>query len=196
MEDIRICYIGDSFVKGTGDSKKLGWVGRLSLISQNSKREITHYNLGVRGDTSTNILTRWEREAHARLPNFSINCVVFSFGVNDTIVENGRVRVSLVDSMKNTREILGIAKVKYNVLMIGPPPIYNEYQNSRIKAYDEAYATVCQMLGINYLSIFDTLIKDETWMEELKLNDHAHPKDNGYELLSNYIYSWDGWWFV
>jgi len=195
MEDVRICYIGDSFVKGTGDSKKLGWVGRLSLMSQNSKREITHYNLGVRGDTSADILARWEREAHVRLPNFSINCVVFSFGVNDTIVENSRTRVSLVDSMKNAREILGIAKVKYNVLMVGPPPIYDEYQNARIKAYDEAYATVCQMLEVDYLSIFDILIENSIWMEELKLNDHAHPRDGGYELLSRYIYNSNSWWF-
>jgi len=196
MEDIRICYIGDSFVKGTGDPKKLGWTGRLSLTSQNSQREITHYNLGVRRDTSADILARWELEAHVRLPSFSINCVVFSFGVNDTVVENGRVRVSLIDSMKNTREILGIAKVKYNVLMIGPPPIDDEYQNIRIKAYDEAYSTVCQMLGVNYLSIFDKLIEDEIWIKEIKSNDHIHPKENSYELLSEYIYNWKGWWFA
>ena len=195
MEDIRICYIGDSFVKGTGDSKMLGWAGRLSLMSQKSGQEITHYNLGVRRDTSSDILARWELEAHVRLPSFSINCVVFSFGVNDTVIENNRVRVSLVDSMKNAREILGIAKVKYNVLMIGPPPIDNEQQNIRIKSYDEAYSTVCQMLGINYLSIFDTLIDNPNWINDIRSNDGIHPKENSYELLSQHIYNWDGWWF-
>jgi lysophospholipase L1-like esterase len=195
MEDIRICYIGDSFVKGTGDPKMLGWAGRLSQMSQGEKREITHYNLGVRRDTSFDILTRWEMEANVRLPSFSINCVVFSFGVNDTVMENGIVRVPLAQSMKNTREILGIAKVKYNVVMIGPPPIDDEYQNIRIKSYDEAYATVCQMLGVNYLSVFDILYEDGTWVEEIKSNDLVHPKENGYELLSKYIYSWNGWWF-
>jgi len=195
MEDIRICYIGDSFVKGIGDPNKLGWAGRLSYLSQNSEQNITHYNLGVRGDTSANILARWESEAKVRLPNFSINCIVFSFGVNDTIVENGIARVSLALSMKNLRNILGVAKVKYNVLMIGPPPIDDERQNISIKAYDEAYASVCNMLGVNYLSIFDKLIDDEIWMGEVKNNDHAHPRENGYELLSQYIYNWKDWWF-
>jgi len=196
MEDVRVCYIGDSFVKGIGDPNKLGWAGRLSHMSQNSEREITHYNLGVRGNTSADILARWESEAKVRLPNFSINCIVFSFGVNDTIVENGRARVSIAQSMKNLRNILGVAKVKYNVLMIGPPPIDDERQNNSIKSYDGAYATVCNMLGVNYLSIFDKLINDEVWMSEVKNNDHAHPRENGYELLSQYIYDWDGWWFA
>jgi len=195
MEDIRICYIGDSFVKGIGDPHKLGWTGRLSYMSQNSQRAITHYNLGVRGDTSTNILTRWEREAKVRLPNFSINCVIFSFGVNDTIVEKGITRVPIAQSMKNLRDILGVAKVKYNILMIGPPPIDNEQQNISIKAYDEAYNSVCNMLGVNYLSIFDKLVNDEVWMSDVRDNDHVHPRANGYELLSQYIYNWNGWWF-
>ena len=195
MEDIRICYIGDSFVKGIGDPNKLGWAGRLSYLSQNSQRAITHYNLGVRGDTSTNILARWEREAKVRLPLFSINCIVFSFGVNDTIVENGITRVPIAQSMKNCRNILGVAKVKYNVLMIGPPPIDDEKQNNSIKAYDEAYASVCNMLGVNYLSIFDKLVNDEVWMGDVRDNDHVHPRENGYELLSQYIYNWKGWWF-
>jgi len=90
---------------------------------------------------------------------------------------------------------LGVAKVKYNVLMIGPPPIDDEKQNNSIKAYDEAYASVCNMLGVNYLSIFDKLVNDEVWMGDVRDNDHVHPRENGYELLSQYIYNWKGWWF-
>jgi len=37
MQDIRICYVGDSFVNGTGDPAKLGWTGRLSASSQSNK---------------------------------------------------------------------------------------------------------------------------------------------------------------
>ncbi|NCO13075.1 MAG: hypothetical protein GW843_02735 [Thiomicrospira sp.] len=29
MTDTRICFIGNSFVNGTGDEKMLGWAGRL-----------------------------------------------------------------------------------------------------------------------------------------------------------------------
>ncbi len=196
MEDIRICYIGDSFVNGVGDPYFLGWSGRLSAMNQNRNQKITHYNLGIRGDTSADILARWEREAEARLPKFSINCAVFSFGLNDTIIEKKRVKVSLVNSMKNIRLILGRAKAKYNVVMIGPPAIDNDKHNARIKTYDEAYATVCNMLGVNYLSIFNKLVDDKEWREEVSLNNHSHPTEKGYDMLAKYIYSWNGWWFI
>jgi lysophospholipase L1-like esterase len=98
--------------------------------------------------------------------------------------------------MKNARAILGRAKVKYNVVMIGPPAIDDDKQNIRIKAYDEAYAMVCKMLGINYLSIFNRLINDNEWREEINFNEDAHPIEKGYERLAQYIYSWDGWWFA
>jgi len=32
-------------------------------------------------------------------------------------------------------------------------------------------------------------------MGDVRDNDHAHPRENGYELLSQYIYNWKGWWF-
>jgi lysophospholipase L1-like esterase len=195
MEDIQICYIGDSFVGGVGDREILGWTGRLTMMSQTSRQEFTHYNLGIRGDTSSDILKRWEIEARARLLPSSINCVVFSFGVNDTIMEYGKVKVSLVDSMKNAREILGRAKIRYNVIMIGPPAVDDDRHNLRIKAYDEAYATVCKMLKINYLSLFDKLEEKRGWKKEITSNDGVHPREKGHELLAKYIYGWDGWWF-
>jgi len=195
MEDIRISYIGDSFINGVGDSYMLGWAGRLSLMSRSEKREITHYNLGVRRDTSSDILRRWESEADARSPKSSINCAIFSFGVNDTEIEDGKPRVSLVNSMTNIREILGLARVNYNVLMIGPPPIDDPKQNERIKSYDNAYITICNMFHIPYLSLFDRLIEDEVWMREIRSYDGTHPRDEGYELIARHIYEWEAWWF-
>jgi lysophospholipase L1-like esterase len=97
--------------------------------------------------------------------------------------------------MKNTRVILTRAKAKYNVVMIGPPAINDDNQNSRIKIYDEAYTSICNMLGINYLSLFSRLIDDKEWRDEVSLNDNFHPRERGHNLLANYIYNWDGWWF-
>ena len=103
MRDVSICYVGDSFVNGTGDPEKLGWTGRLSAKSQNGNIDITHYNLGIRRNTSEDVLKRWESECQARLPEISDNKVIFSFGVNDTVIENGQKRVSLENSIANTK---------------------------------------------------------------------------------------------
>ncbi|WP_428739063.1 GDSL-type esterase/lipase family protein [Sulfurimonas sp.] len=164
MRDVRICYVGDSFVNGTGDQDKLGWTGRLSASSQNNTIDITHYNLGIRRDTSTDILKRWEAECQVRLPEVSENKVVFSFGVNDTVVENGQRRVSLEQSISNAKSILLGTLKKYDVLMIGMPPIDDEVQNRTIKELDAHYQLLCKELNVSYLSIYQKLIDDKVWM--------------------------------
>jgi lysophospholipase L1-like esterase len=193
MRDVRICYVGDSFVNGTGDPTKLGWTGRLSESSQNNNLDITHYNLGIRRETSKDILKRWELECQSRLPQVSENKVVFSFGVNDTVIENGQIRVSLENSIENAKTILLNASKKYDVIMIGMPPINDDEQNERIKELDRKYYELCNELNIPYLSIFNRLVHDKIWRDEVALNDGAHPRDKGYYILANFIQNWSGW---
>lgn len=195
MRDIRICYVGDSFVNGTGDPQKLGWCGRLSEMSQNNERQITHYNLGIRRETSADILKRWKSEVSCRLIDSGDIYLVFSFGVNDTVWEEGKVRIELNDSLRNLEKMLLDAKENYPVIMIGPPPVEDEEQNERIKRYDEAYKEFCKEHFVSYLSIFDTLVTNEIWSKEVSDNDGAHPSDKGYKLLAETVYHWDTWWF-
>jgi lysophospholipase L1-like esterase len=58
ITDIRICFVGDSFVNGTGDPDCLGWTGRLCASRSRQGRSITYYNLGVRRETSADICDR------------------------------------------------------------------------------------------------------------------------------------------
>ena len=64
---MRICFIGDSFVNGTGDDDCLGWTGRICSAARRRGRDITLYNLGIRRDTTADIAARWEREAKSGL---------------------------------------------------------------------------------------------------------------------------------
>ncbi|MGC9352170.1 MAG: GDSL-type esterase/lipase family protein [Sulfurovum sp.] len=195
MQDIRICYVGDSFVNGTGDPEKLGWTGRLSSMSESRERQITHYNLGVRRETSADILRRWEDEVSCRLVDSEETYVVFSFGVNDTVWEEGGVRIGLTESLENLEKIVLKAKKHYPVIMVGPPPVEDEEQNERIKRYDAAYREFCEEYFVAYLSIFDRLSSNETWGREVSGNDGAHPHAKGYKLLADTVYQWDTWWF-
>jgi acyl-CoA thioesterase-1 len=63
-EDLRICFIGDSFVAGVGDETALGWTGRLLARSAEAGRPATGYNLGIRRNTSTDIRARLRDEEH------------------------------------------------------------------------------------------------------------------------------------
>lgn len=195
--DIRICFIGDSFVNGTGDRTYMGWTGRLCTAAAERGYPVTHYNLGVRRETSRDILKRWQQEVECRLPSQHEGRLVFSFGVNDATVENGKPRVELAESLENTRQILQIASQRYPVLMIGPPPVADDDHNSRITTLSEQFRHLCSELDVPYLDILTPLRRSVTWMQEVKAGDGAHPDSAGYAELARIVRSWSAWvnWF-
>ena len=68
MNEVRICFVGESFVNGTGDPDCLGWAGRICVNANRKGYEITYYNLGVRRETSSELKNRWLTEVSYRLP--------------------------------------------------------------------------------------------------------------------------------
>ncbi|MBW4625164.1 MAG: lipase [Brasilonema octagenarum HA4186-MV1] len=197
---IRICFLGESFVNGTGDPEFLGWTGRICVHAARKGYDITFYNLGVRRETSTQLRQRWLKEVSYRLPKEYDGRVVFSFGVNDTTLINGKPRVELADSIENVRSILSTAKQLYPVLMVGPPPCADEEQDGRdhrIVNLSKQFAVVCDQLNIPYLDIFPILQKSNIWQDEARNNDGAHPRAGGYAEFAEIVQSWDGWlnWF-
>jgi lysophospholipase L1-like esterase len=198
MKDLRICFIGDSFVNGTGDPACLGWAGRICATAQQQGHEITYYNLGIRRQTSRDIAQRWQTEVSARLPAGCDGRIVFSFGVNDTTLEDGKERVALAESIENARTILQSASSLFPTIMVGPPPIQEEEQNQRIAHLSGQFALVCATLAIPYLEIFTPLRHVKEWQEEVASNDGAHPRTAGYSALAELIQTWSAWktWFA
>ena len=195
VNDHRICFVGDSFVQGTCDPLCLGWTGRVAVHAQRNGFNLTHYNLGVRRDTSQDIRNRWEQECENRLPTSARQYVVFSFGANDSAIENDRSRVSVKESRDNFREIISKAHSRYKTLIIGPPPVNDPEHQEGIKELSQVFERLSQEFGVPYLSVFDTLSNDPTWMTELSNNDGCHPSDLGYTKLADLVSSWTSWWF-
>ena len=193
-QDIRICFIGDSFVNGTGDEAALGWAGRLCAMANASDIPVTYYNLGIRQNTSKDILLRWESECTLRLPNSCDGRIVLSCGVNDTSIENGKVRVNSVESCSNVRAILRGAK-QYTVLMVGPPPVLDDEQNARIESLSLAFARETKALGVSYIDLFSALCSDDGYKREVAGNDGSHPRSEGYSKMARIIGSSSSWWF-
>jgi lysophospholipase L1-like esterase len=78
-----LCF-GDSITFGEGDGK--GWTGRIKewFEGTDSKRRV--YNLGIPGETSTDLIKRFDSECKARVnPNeASDNYIIFiAIGAND-----------------------------------------------------------------------------------------------------------------
>ncbi len=194
-DDHRICFIGDSFVQGTGDPECLGWVGRVAAKAQAAGWNVTPYNLGVRRDTSWDILARWEQESMRRFPPDTHHYVVFSFGVNDVTIELGAPRVSLTESRENFQRIIEVARSRYSTIVIGPPPMTDPEHNCRIQELSEAFGELAEHIGVPYLPVYNTLENDAIWKKDVATIDGAHPGVNGYSQLANLIQAWPSWWF-
>jgi lysophospholipase L1-like esterase len=191
--DVRICFFGDSLVNGTGDPDCRGWVGRVCAAARQEGLDITCYNLGIRRDTSADILGRWRREADMRLPAGMAHRLVFSFGANDYIFENGCRRVQPGDSVSNAHAILAAAVAYVPTLMISPAPLSETAVNNRIQALVPALGAVCQDLGVPFLDVFGPLASSSTWMQEITQGDGAHPGRRAYEELAALVARSPGW---
>ncbi len=120
---------------------------------------------------------------------------MFSFGNNDTTLEGGITRVAEVESVRNAESILREAQRLVRVAMVGPPPLLDPEQNERTGRLSVAFEGVARTLGVPYLPVFDRLLGDSTWMDELARNDGSHPGRGGYERLAGLVMAWEGWWF-
>jgi lysophospholipase L1-like esterase len=192
MLDQRVCFFGDSFVQGTGDPTGLGWVGRVVSAANAEHFWLTAYNLGIRRETSQELRARWEHEAGLRLDGHT-GRVVFSFGANDTTLENGLVRVSLQQTLQNARAILAEASARYPTFMVSPPALPDQHQNLRLSRLISELEDVCQEFNVPFLNMFQPLSSNITWMREASLGDGFHPAANGYSAYAELVKAWSAW---
>ncbi len=191
---MRICFIGDSFVQGTGDPDMLGWPGRICATAARRGHDMTCYNLGVRGNTSTDILKRWRAEAEARTVAGQDTRLVFSFGVNDTKDdEAGKRIIDGAQSVAQARGILTAARTWQPTLMIGPAPVADQARNARAAELCRTFAGLCKELDVSYLAVLGDLRDSSPWMDEAQSNDGVHPRAGGYNAFATLVESWNAW---
>ena len=193
MAALRICFIGDSLVAGTGDSEYLGWAGRICVAARGRGHDVTCYNLGIRGNTSADIVARWWREAGARTVEGEDCRLVFAFGVNDTKDVDGKPIVEPMQAIVQAREILGNAVAWLPTLMIGPPPIADPARNERIADLSRRLAMLSAKIAVPYFGSFDSLTASAAWAEALRAGDGVHPVAAGYAEWARLIDAWPAW---
>lgn len=193
-EDIRICFIGDSFVNGTGDETVLGWAARVCATAISKGVPLTYYNLGIRRETTADILQRWEKECRCRLPKFCDGRVVISCGVNDVYHENGKRRVAHNASCSNLRELLVQTK-RYPSVLVGPPPVGEDVLNDRIERLSKSFAAIAASLDVPYIELYSSLIEDKVYRSEVAEQEGAHPRSGGYIRMAEIICASPAWWF-
>jgi lysophospholipase L1-like esterase len=185
---MRICFVGDSMVNGTGDFEHLGWVGRVLQDERTRRPELTGYNLGVRRDRADQIRAHWKTEVERRLPPEHEGRAVFSFGVNDAAQERDPA-LTLADA----EAILTEAKMRWPVLMVGTVPMPDAAVRARSRSLDQAFAPLCARLDVPCLSVFDGLMATPQWLGEARAGDGAHPGAGGYSRMAGLILASPVW---
>jgi lysophospholipase L1-like esterase len=193
---MRICFIGDSFVTGTGDDECLGWVGRLCTTARKAGHDITCYNLGIRRDTSADILARWRQEVERRkLAGVDLR-LVFSFGTNDCTVDqaSGAARLPHSLSLSSAEQILSTARRGFPVLMVGPLPVLDDpATDRRIELLSRDLAALCAKHEIPFLEVFGAMAECAAWRREAVAGDGSHPNAEGYAALARMIGASSPW---
>ncbi|MFC4373544.1 GDSL-type esterase/lipase family protein [Nocardia halotolerans] len=192
---LRICFIGDSFVQGVGDPQYRGWVGRVLAATGPA---ITAFNLGVRRDTSDDVLRRCWSEVEPRMLPGADNRLVVSFGANDAIEEDGAPRVSHARCLDNLATVLGESRERgVAPLVVGPPPVVGAgaVHLRRALRLAEEMSVLCRAQGVPFVDVTAELAGDTVWVREASDGDGAHPGAGGYQRLADLVLagSWHRW---
>jgi len=178
--DIGMVFIGDSYVAGYGDPKGLGWVSRVVGRTSHPDVDLTAYNLGVRGDASTDVLARWGAESRPRWTERTERRLVIGVGTND--VHNGMTTARLRLSLANILDDAAAAGIA--TFVVGPPPTLDQDFNDRLEVVVEAQGDVCARRSVPYVDCFHPLLGHEQWQADLSAGDGWHPGQAGYGLMA------------
>lgn len=192
--DLRLIFFGDSLVAGACDPEMLGWCGRLSRLTAARTPEVTHYNLGVRHQTSRDLAARFRAELGPRLDGTFEKRVAISVGFNDTVLEDGTPRVTPAASRAALEEMLAAAAAyACPALVVSPPTALEAAQAARIRALAEAQAEICAARGVPFVPGHALTAASPVWLREAAEGDGYHPRAAAYAALAEAIFRSPEW---
>ena len=117
-----------------------------------------------------------------------------AIGINDSIVENNQERSSADKYHQEIQTLIELSnKESDKILFIGLTPVDEEtansrpgkpkeYNNERIKEFDNSLEQACRHKNAAYLRIFKTLLTEMSRGEQL-FDDGLHPNHAGHQLI-------------
>lgn len=189
--DIGLVFVGDSLVAGYGDPKGLGWVSRVVGRTSHPDVDVTAYNLGVRGDSTADLLHRWVAESQPRWRARGEKRLVIGVGTND--VQSGMTTARLRLNLANVLDDAAAAGIA--TFVVGPPPTLDPDFNRRLEVVVEAQSDVCSRRGVPFVDCYHPLLGHDQWQSDLNAGDGVHPGQAGYGLIAWLVLhgGWEQW---
>jgi lysophospholipase L1-like esterase len=197
---MQIFVFGASTTYGVWDVKG-GWVSRLRASldkAQLSDPNLYYlvYNLGISGDTTADVLERFDTELSARLKDAEPNeekLIIFSLGNNDAAtMKDGQQQVALPEFESNLailaeKALKTTSKVAFASTFPADetktmPVSWAElsYSNPKLEEYRNVMKRVCKAKGITFIDVYGKFIKKN--YQQL-LQDGLHPNSKGHQKI-------------
>lgn len=179
-----ICIFGASSTQGFYDVEKGGWADRLKiyLYEKNLKTEnyFEVFNLGVSGNTSRELLSRFSNEASSRKPTV----IIISLGDNDSALGvpvheyEKNLNEVFIQARMFTRNVIVLGAKKVNEALTNPVPWKSDafYRNSEIEKYDKKLKSLAEIHGFDYIPMIEVLDSQD-------LEDGVHPNSLGHQKI-------------
>lgn len=190
-----IVAFGSSTLFGVADPQYGGYIGWLKKWHEQKNIHNKTYNLGISGQTTTDMLKRFENEVSIRKPQL----IIFNAGSNDSRrigTANSPNQVSLAKFKDNLKKIIRIGKSLANFIFISINPIddsktaplsywhHNDYyyflEDSR--KYREVEKELCIKEKIRYIDIFNQWLTNKNYTQFL-YKDGLHPNSRGHKEI-------------
>ncbi len=197
-----ILVFGDSIAWGAWDSEG-GWVERLKKVTNEKNEKWSEglnywcmiYNQGVSGDSSDNIIIRFEAETKARHYNEEEDIVIFAVGLNDSSFleskKDNMVPIKIFE--ENMQKLIDISgKIFSKTVFLGTTPVDEKktnpipwapdmyLKNKSIKQYNNIISKICTEKGVEFIDVFELFYKSDP---KHLLKDGVHPNTEGHKLI-------------
>lgn len=200
---MRILIFGDSIAWGAWDTEG-GWISRLrksfdkETIASEFENYHSVYNLGISGNTTRDILKRFEGEVKARFEDGQ-KCIVFAVGVNDSQfdIETKESLVSPDEFKQNLLKLVEDAeKITPRIVFLGLLPVEDEklnpmpwepthgYATEYVRRYEQIIKEVAEGQGIQFVPLLDEFLERDF---KSLLIDGIHPNDDGHTLVAEIV---------
>lgn len=175
---------GDSITYGLYDKEMCGWVNRIRHTLENKTENNYVVNLGIPGQSSSDIKDRFELELKNRYNDTDNFILIFAIGIKDALILN-KDKEHVNKFNDNIKYIIDKSR-KYtnNIYFIGLiSPDYKkrkEYSKVNVHKIDDTLKNICEQEKVKYIKLIDKIEKEF-------LVDGLHPNNEGHQKISNII---------
>jgi lysophospholipase L1-like esterase len=197
---MRVLVFGDSITQGFWDTSG-GWVQRIRTVydKETIKTDYdlpTIFNLGISGNSSRDIVERFEAETKARCQDEELG-FIFAVGLNDSRTKSG-INFSEPEEYKSNLEKLLVMASRYSnkIVFVGLTPCVEErsnpvswsdtgYTNDRIRMFNQVLEDFCHDNALEFIDTLTPFTEAEAKTELLP--DSLHPNNEGHRLIAGIV---------